>query len=685
MARGGVGDNYHNQQGGNLMKRRSIGLLGLGGTAGLLLTFGLAIAESDDAGSWPQWGQNPQHQSFVSTVGQDATSILADVIYDPFTAAEEADTGGELLVHYQVPLLDGQDVFMEFKSGQFIECVPPGSGNPPPGQADCGISNWNSQTWNQKRLHWENGVLVEKWNFQSDWKAVRIELAQWEPVYHAVLVGDFVYDPGFSGSVFKLDRGDGSVVSRISPFGTTDANTFVAGPLSADSNGNVYYNAIKFTDQTIGFFPGLVNSWLVKIAPDDSVSMVSYPSLLASVNPPTRCERNYSIFNPSTPLPWPPSTDTPTRMGNCGAQRPGLNIAPAIGPDGTIYTASRGHATTGGDRASYVVAVNPNLTLKWATSLTNTLNDGCGVLIPIATEVMPANPPWDLATFKGKCRFGANFGVDPATNSRGSGRINDAGTSSPVVLPDGNVYFGAWGRYNVSRGHAYKLSGSNGAILATYDFGWDDTQAVFQHGGTYSIVMKDNHYDEEEGFYCNSTDINGNLIPTVSQGGDPTIRSNVVCDWTGIPAGPFYITQTNANLVPEWKFKSTETRDCHRNPDGSVTCVDDGRHPNGFEWCINQPAVDGAGNVYVESEDGNIYVFDQGHSGIFTTPKSKLFTNLAVGAAYTPLSIDNFGRLYAQNNGHLFVLGSGGRGVGQSDESSGPHSPHHLPELDPQD
>jgi len=685
MARGGVGDNYHNQQGGNLMKRRSIGLLGLGGTAGLLLTFGLAIAESDDAGSWPQWGQNPQHQSFVSTVGQDATSILADVIYDPFTAAEEADTGGELLVHYQVPLLDGQDVFMEFKSGQFIECVPPGSGNPPPGQADCGISNWNSQTWNQKRLHWENGVLVEKWNFQSDWKAVRIELAQWEPVYHAVLVGDFVYDPGFSGSVFKLDRGDGSVVSRISPFGTTDANTFVAGPLSADSNGNVYYNAIKFTDQTIGFFPGLVNSWLVKIAPDDSVSMVSYPSLLASVNPPTRCERNYSIFNPSTPLPWPPSTDTPTRMGNCGAQRPGLNIAPAIGPDGTIYTASRGHLPTGGDRASYVVAVNPNLTLKWATSLTNTLNDGCGVLIPIATEVMPANPPWDLATFKGKCRFGANFGVDPATNSRGSGRINDAGTSSPVVLPDGNVYFGAWGRYNVSRGHAYKLSGSNGAILATYDFGWDDTQAVFQHGGTYSIVMKDNHYDEEEGFYCNSTDINGNLIPTVSQGGDPTIRSNVVCDWTGIPAGPFYITQTNANLVPEWKFKSTETRDCHRNPDGSVTCVDDGRHPNGFEWCINQPAVDGAGNVYVESEDGNIYVFDQGHSGIFTTPKSKLFTNLAVGAAYTPLSIDNFGRLYAQNNGHLFVLGSGGRGVGQSDESSGPHSPHHLPELDPQD
>ena len=615
----------------------------------------VALAQAPTTG-WPQWGQNPQHQGFVQTIGQGATSILADQVYDPFTAAEERDTGGDLLVHYQVPIVDGDDVFMEFKSGRFIECNPPGSGIPPQGETDCGISAWNSQIWNQKRLHWENGSLVEKWTFQSDWKAVRIELAQWEPVYHAVLANGYVYDPGFSGSVFKLNRGDGTVASRISPFGTTDANTFVAGPLSADSNGNVYYNAIKFTDQTMGAFPGLVNSWLVKIAPDDTVSMVSYPTLLASVNPLTVCERNFTVDT----LPWPPSTTTPPVTGNCGAQRPGLNIAPAIGPDGTIYTASRGHnpGSGGGDRASYVVAVKPDLTLKWATSLSHTLNDGCGVLIPIATSSTPE---------KGKCRNGANVGVDPATNRMGSGRINDAGTSSPVVLPDGNVFFGAWGRYNVSRGHSFKLSGSNGTILATYDFGWDDTQAVLQHGGTYSIVMKDNHYDEEEGFYCNQSP----AFPV----------SQTVCAFTGIPAGPFYITQVNPNLVPEWKFQSTETQACHRNPDGSVTCVNDGRHPNGFEWCINAPAIDGAGTVYVESEDGNIYVLDQGHSGVFTTPKFKLFTNLAVGAAYTPFSIDLFGRLYAQNNGHLFVVGSGGGGVTQDTESNGPHTPKRFPEI----
>ena len=647
----------------------------------LLLPLLLSISASAQEG-WAQWGQNQKHQGFVRTEGQDVTSILADKIYDPFTAAEERDTGGDLIVHYQVPIVHGNDVFMEFKSGRFIECDPPGSGIPPAGETDCGQSAWNSQIWNEKRLHWEDDRLVEKWNFQSDWKAVRIELAQWEPVFHAVLVGDFIYVPGLGGSVFKLDKDSGANLGRISPFGATlDPNTFVAGPISADSHGNIYYNAIKFTDQTINVYPGLVNSWLVKISSNGTVSMVSYPTLLASVNPPgdSTCERAFSVAT----LPWPPSPGSAPRTGLCGAQRPGLNIAPAIASDGTIYTASRGHFPSG-DRASYVVAVNPNLTLKWATSLIHTLNTGCGVLVPIATQDVPPTPPYDLATFKGKCRHGANFGVDPSTNRMGDGRILDSGTSSPVVLPDGNVYFGAYTRYNIARGHAYKLHGSNGAILATYDFGWDDTQAVLRHGegdddeggGSYSIVMKDNHYDEEGGFYCSTDDT------PVSQGGNPNHLPNVVCDFTGIPAGPFYITQVDSNLVPEWKFKSTETRDCHRNPDGSITCVNDGRHPNGFEWCINAPAVDGDGNVYVESEDGNIYVLDQGHSGVFTTPKFKLFTNLAVGAAYTPYSIDHEGRGYAQNNGHLFVVGEGGDDVGQQDEGNGPHTQRRHPETD---
>jgi hypothetical protein len=106
----------------------------------------------------------------------------------------------------------------------------------------------------------------------------------------------------------------------------------------------------------------------------------------------------------------------------------------------------------------------------------------------------------------------------------------------------------------------------------------------------------------------------------------------------------------------EWQFRSTNTQSCHRNADGSVSCVSD--HPNGFEWCINMPAVDANGNIYANSEDGNLYVIPQGHTGVFTTASSVKFLNLALGAAYTPLSIGPDGKLYTQNAGHLFVVGN---------------------------
>jgi outer membrane protein assembly factor BamB len=668
------------------MRYIAIGALGLVLATGLL--WNQSLAQTPPIG-WSQWGQDSQHQGFVANVAQDAISVLADKLYDPFTAAEARDTAGDLLVHYQVPLLDGPNVWMEFKTGRFIECNPPGSGIPPRGETACGQAAWNSQIWNEKRLHWEGPELIEMWSFQSDWKPEPVDLASWEPVFHAVISGPWIYVPGFGGSVFKLDKINGTNHGRISPFGPLDPNTFVAGPLTADSNGNIYYNAIQLgpvvdlppPPSVPAGYPTLVGAWLVKIANNGRVSMVSYSSLLPLAPTGTQCER--SFFTGA--LPWPgPNNFAAPRIGQCGGQRPGLNIAPAIAPDGTIYTASRGHFPAG-DRQSYVLALNPNLTLKWATSLKNTLNDGCGVTVPTATVPMPANPPWDLATFKGKCRFGAALGVDPATNRRGSARILDSGTSSPTILPDGNILFGAYTRYNIARGHTYKLRASDGAIQATYDFGWDDTVAVVPAPTVddplaFSIVMKDNHYDEEAGYYCNTlTNASGNTIPTVSQGGLATIKANVVCDFTNIPAGPFYITQLDSNLLPQWKFQATETRSCHRAADGSVSCVDDGKHPNGFEWCINAPAVDGNGNVFVESEDGNIYVIDQGHTGVFTTPKFSLFGNLAIGAAYTPFAIDHHGRGYAQNNGHLFVVGEGGGSIRHSDEGNGPHTDRRHP------
>src|SRR5712692_1059847 len=561
---------------------------------------------------WPQWGQNAQHQGFVNVVGQSIDSQLADIVYDPLVPQEQAANDGELLAHYQVPILDGQDVFMEFKMGDYS--------NP-----------FNSQVWHQRRLHWEKNALVEKWDFQTDWKPEPINfVGRWEPVYHAVLANGHVYDMGLGGTLFKLNRGDGTVVARINPFDDTiDANTFVSGPPSADGLGKVYYNVIQLdsSESTIG-------SWLVKVAPDNSTSKVSYSTLVPDA--PSTCRGRFT----NGQLPWPPSpTAQPIFTFPCGIVRAGVNVSPAVAPDGTIYTVAR---VDNSARYGWVIAVNPDLTRKWDTSMRNLFRDGCGVLIPIATSATPT---------KGTCRFGAvvtgvNFGVDPTTNRPGDGSVLDESSSSPTVLPDGNVLYGAYTRYNIARGHLIKFNGATGAVMANFDFGWDTTPAVFSHDGTYSIVIKDNHYDEEAGFYCNPT------------GG----VSDIVCASTGVPAGPFYITQLNTNLAPEWKFQSIETNSCVRQPDGTLTCVSD--HPNGFEWCINAPAIDANHKVYVESEDGNAYVIPQGNTGVFDMTAAgvqRLFLQLALGAAYTPLSIGSDGKIYTQNAGHLFVLGEGGR------------------------
>src|SRR4029077_1002637 len=93
--------------------------------------------------------------------------------------------------------------------------------------------------------------------------------------------------------------------------------------------------------------------------------------------------------------------------------------------------------------------------------------------------------------------------------------------------------------------------------------------------------------------------------------------SNPVCSAVG--DGPYYITQLDANLNVEWQFQNTTT---------------DSTHTNGYEWCVNAPAVDSNGVVYVNSEDGNVYSIPQGNIGVFATPKQSIFLKQAIGAAY---------------------------------------------------
>jgi len=550
---------------------------------------------------WPQWGRTPQHTGAAKVSGQHAEAMLDDLVYDPFVEAEKADpdAGGDLPVHYQVPLTDGDDVYMEFKTGVFTN-----------------LRARNSQIWNEKKLHRVHGRLAEVWSFESDWKPLPYSSpvtgrgAYTEPTFHAILVGSYVYIPGFGGSIYKVAKSDGRLLARIDPF-LLDPDTYVAGMLAADAAGNIYYNVLK-VDHDSPWDVNALASYLVKVSPDNTAKTATIASLTPGA--PGGADQCLGFFR-SADLPWPPSPDAVPGTVTCGSQRVPASSAPAIAPDGTIYIITVAHLW---DREAYLVAVNPDLTPKWTASLANRLFDGCNVTLP------PNGTP-------GGCRAGSHTGVDPSQNRGGSGRVLDSSSSVPVVLPDGSILYGAFTRYNYEEGHLMKFSPS-GQFLTSYPFGWDDTPAVFVHDGTYSIITKDNHYNLSS--YCFSEQF------------CPSDRN------ASNPASPeaYYITQLNSNLEPEWRFQSTNTQSCSHDPQGHVVCNSD--HPTGFEWCVNAPAVDRHGNVFVNSEDGGLYVIRPNG-----TLRDHLFLDSALGSAYTPLSLTKDGRILTQNNGHLFVAG----------------------------
>src|SRR5262249_60221227 len=61
--------------------------------------------------TWTQWGKNPQHTGEIEIQAQSLDAQLADIIYDPNVPLEKQDPNaeGDLLVHYQTALTDGDD------------------------------------------------------------------------------------------------------------------------------------------------------------------------------------------------------------------------------------------------------------------------------------------------------------------------------------------------------------------------------------------------------------------------------------------------------------------------------------------------------------------------------------------------------------------------------------------------
>ena len=591
-----AGEGHHADDRGAIVKLALVVLLAACGD-------NLAAPPEPFCDAWHQWGSAPSHVGQSCVSGQPLQRVLADIELDSLVAAEIADSNGELVVHYQTPLIDGDSVYVEAKTGTYTPCVH--QTDPTKQCTDpADVYRYDTQIWSEVAYAWQDGVLAMKWTYISDWKPPpSIEI-----VFHAALVDDFIAIPTAHGGIAELDAQSGALLRLIEPFGD-DPDSYVVSPLAVD-RGNVYYTAVSFDH--VQPYNASTKSWLVAVAPDGSSRIADFASLVtAAPGAADGCYGNYVY--PDVALPWPPPPNADgtlvlPKQYPCGPQIPGFSAAPGIAYDGTLYLAS---AALFNEAYSYLTSVDPgDLSPNWTASLRDRVHDACGVDIPYQRDA-PPNSEF--------CPDGAPLGVDPSTGMQPAAFVDFGSTSSPVPLPHGGVIYGALTYYNEERGHLLHFD-DRGGFLGSYDFGWDLTPAVVSDANGDRIVVKDNHY----GYGFDTTDP------------DP---------------GPYWISLLDDTLQPLWQFQNTEHDSCVHAPDGAVTCTTD--HPNGFEWCVNAPAVDRDGVVYANSEDGNLYAIAPNGD-----LRDRLLLDRALGASYTPLSIDHAGRIYALNAGHLFVVGA---------------------------
>src|SRR3954451_11324500 len=143
----------------------------------LLLSATVASAQS-----WTQWGANARHESATAASGQRLDRVEAEFVIDPFVIAEKTLAGGNLLTHYPVPLVDGDDLFIILKGGSFVD-----------------FQHRATQSWSVHAMRRSGLGFTSQWTYASDWKPLPTPGGAgptWEAVYHPVLTADSVWAPG---------------------------------------------------------------------------------------------------------------------------------------------------------------------------------------------------------------------------------------------------------------------------------------------------------------------------------------------------------------------------------------------------------------------------------------------------------------------------------------------------------
>ncbi len=234
---------------------------------------------------------------------------------------------------------------------------------------------------------------------------------------------------------------------------------------------------------------------------------------------------------------------------------------------------------------------------------------------------------------------------DPRNGNPAS--ISDNGTASPMVAPDGDVYFGVLGNpNNGSRGFLLRFSGDLSVVKTPGAFGWDYTPGIVpassvpSYTGTsaYLLFCKYNDYPFGDGSGVNRVAI---LDPNATQ-----------IDPHASAPGLVEMREVLTVIAP--------------TPDPDVNPA---TFPNaGKEWCINAPAVNPATkSVFFTSEDGRSYRWNLETN----TLDQAVVLSQGIGEPYVPTVIGPDGTVYTLNGGTMFALGNV-PGVNVSIRSSSP-------------
>jgi hypothetical protein len=266
--------------------------------------------------------------------------------------------------------------------------------------------------------------------------------------------------------------------------------------------------------------------------------------------------------------------------------KPAMNCAPAISADGgTVYIAVNINAGGGVVQRGYLLAL-------------------------------------DGTTLATKARAAL---IDP--NSGTNARVSDDATSTPVIGPDGRVFYGVletqFPTHN-ARGWLLQFDAALNPVGVPGSFGWDVSPSVipasmvpsYTGPSTYLLAQKYNNYrGVGTGDGLNRMAV---LDPKTSQA-DPVIPAIQV------------MREVLTILAP--------------TPDGNTT----GRR----EWCINTMAADPARqSVIANNEDGILYRWNLATN----TLQQSIQLNSGLGQAYTPTVISADGGVFAISNAILYAI-----------------------------